>query len=155
MAVLIGRQSRHSAIRSVNLPTHGLDRQTNDATGANTRKHKLMEKTSKLTSQLVFECIQDLHNREIPVTRERLAARFGVAMMVVDHHIKQLLSSDRIIKVRAGLYAPKFVEPQSRAVSTTFLNNGFIKLEIGDDVLQLTPTESRWIARAMAGLVGA
>ena len=114
-----------------------------------------MEKTSKLTSQLVFECIQDLHNREIPVTRERLAARFGVAMMVVDHHIKQLLSSDRIIKVRAGLYALKFVEPQSRAVSTTFLNNGYIKLEIGDDVLQLTPTESRWIARAMAGLVGA
>lgn len=112
-----------------------------------------MDKTSKLTSQLVFECIQDLHNHREPATREYLASRFGVALMVMDHHIKQLLSSDRIVKISSGVYAPKFVEPQSRAVSTTFLNNGFIKLEIGDQVLQLTPTESRWVAKAMAGLI--
>ena len=114
-----------------------------------------MEKPQKLTTQLVFECIQDLHNREKPATREHLASRFGVAMMVVDHHIKQLLSSDRIVKVKSGVYTPAFVEPQSRAVSTTFLNNGFIKLEIGDDVLQLTPSESKRVAIAMAGLVEA
>jgi len=114
-----------------------------------------MEKPQKLTAQLVFECIQDLHNREKPATREHLASRFGVAMMVVDFHIKQLLSSDRIIKVKSGVYAPKFSDPQSRAVSTTFLNNGYIKLEIGDDVLQLTPSESKKVAIAMAGLVTA
>lgn len=112
-----------------------------------------MEKTSKLTAQLVFECIQDLHNHSKPATREHLASRFGVALMVVDHHIKQLLLSDRIVKIKSGVYAPAFVAHQSRAVSTTFLNNGYIKLEIGDDVLQLTPSESKKVAIAMAGLV--
>lgn len=111
-----------------------------------------MGTTERLTAQMVFECIQDLHNRDKLAVRDDLASRFGVTTVVIDHHIKALLGADRIVKVRAGVYAPKLCQPQARAVSTTFLPNGFIKLEIGDAVLELTPYESKKVAVAMAGL---
>ena len=68
----------------------------------------------------------------------------GLDIKLVDLHIDRLFSEDhRLTKPMAGLYVPREVRA-SRAVNVMAVpGSGGCKLEVGDDVIDLTPWEAR------------
>jgi hypothetical protein len=107
-----------------------------------------MKKTSR---QLVLEAVQDLHALEQIVTRETLAEHTGLKLTVVDDRIATLVDDGDVLRVQRGVFVPAPVHPPSRPISKTVLPGGMVKLEIGDQVLDLTPRENRMLGDLMAG----
>jgi len=103
------------------------------------------------TKQIIFEAIQDLHSAEQVVTREALVAVTGLKLTIVDDQIGTLIEGGQVLRVRRGVFVPAPSFPTARAISTTFLPDGLVKLEVGDDCLSLTPREARMLGRALAG----
>ena len=56
-------------------------------------------------------------------------------------------------RVLRGVYVPVEVHPPARSISKTVLTDGTVKIEIGDEVLTLTPREDRALAMLQAGAV--
>lgn len=107
-----------------------------------------VKKTSK---QIILEAVQDLHAQEQVVTREALAALTGLTLTVVDDRIATLVDDGEVLRVQRGVFVPAIQHPRTRAISSTILPDGMVKLEIGDEVLNLTPRESRALGALMAG----
>lgn len=107
--------------------------------------------TRRVTAQEVLDFITDLHYQEQQVTRELLSERIGVRLSVIDEHLKVMTNDGRIRRVGRGVYAPMQSMPPARAMSKTLLPDGYVKIEIGDQVLTLTPREDRMLGNLMGG----
>ncbi|MDI1260242.1 hypothetical protein [Aquabacterium sp.] len=103
------------------------------------------------TSQIVFDAVVDLHAAEQVVTREALVQVTGLKMTIVDDRIAALVDDERVRRVMAGVFMPNDIPPPARAITTTMLPWGWVKLEIGDECMDLTPREARMLGRALAG----
>lgn len=99
----------------------------------------------------VLEAIRDLYDQEIPVNSPAIARVTGLKPVTIADCIKELKERDEIWAPERGVYRPVVKHPPARAVSRTTLPDGTVKLEVGDDVLTLTPRESRMVAEAMGG----
>lgn len=99
----------------------------------------------------ILEAIQDLHSREQIVTRETLAELTGLKLTVVDDRLGVLVDDGAILRVQRGVFVPAPQHPQARPMSKTVMPDGMVKIEIGDDVLTLTPREDRMLANLQAG----
>jgi len=75
----------------------------------------------------------------------------GLKLSTVDDNLKALKEDSLIWAPERGVYRPVAVHPPARAISKTILPGGLIKLEIGDEVLTLTPQENRMLAELQAG----
>lgn len=104
-----------------------------------------------LNSSSVFQAIRDLYNNDQIVTREAVCRATGLKMSVVDDHISRLLTHEKVIRVRSGVYRPTDPHPPARPISKTVLPSGIVKLEIDDIVLDLTPAEARALGSLFAG----
>jgi hypothetical protein len=103
------------------------------------------------TNEIVYRCIVDLCSINRVATREVVVQETGLKFSVVDDHVKKLREADKIRKVVNGVYEPvEMVE--DRPVSGTVVPGGRYKLEIGDNVLQLTLREVRAIAAVTGGV---
>lgn len=107
-----------------------------------------MKKTSRA---VVFEAVQDLHAQEQIVTRETLARHTGLKLSVVDDRIATLIDDGDVLRVQRGVFIPAPMHPPARAISKTVLPSGLVKLEIGDEVMTLTPREDRMLGSLMSG----
>jgi hypothetical protein len=105
----------------------------------------------KSTTALVLEAVQDLHNQEQIVTRETLAELTGLKLSVIDDRLGTLTDDGALLRVQRGVYVPAAQHPPARPMSKTVMPDGMVKIEIGDDVLALTPREDRALANLMAG----
>ena len=103
------------------------------------------------TSALVLEAVQDLHNQQQIVTRETLAELTGLKLTVIDDRLGVLADDGALLRVQRGVYVPAPRHPPARAMSKTVMPDGMVKIEIGDEVLSLTPREDRMLANLMAG----
>lgn len=103
------------------------------------------------TTALVLEAVQDLHNQQQIVTRETLADLTGLKLTVIDDRLGVLADDGAILRVQRGVYVPAPRHPAARAMSKTVMPDGMVKIEIGDEVLSLTPREDRMLANLMAG----
>ena len=101
--------------------------------------------------QSLVDFIEDLCAREQPATRAVLAKLMGMKLVAVDEALRYLVNDGRIQRVGRGVYAPAKQHPEARSVSRTILPDGMTVLEIGDEVLHLTPREARMISEVMAG----
>lgn len=101
--------------------------------------------------QLVLETVHELHNQGLPITREAVARVCGLKIITVDESLKSLKDQELVWTPERGVYRPVVMHPPARAISKTILPNGLVKLEIGDDVLTLTPQENRMLAELQAG----
>lgn len=100
---------------------------------------------------LVLEAVQELYCQEISITTSMLMRVTGLRHVTVADCIKALKERGEIWSPARGVYLPVMKHPPARAVSRTALPDGTVKLEVGDDVLTLTPRESRMVAEAMGG----
>ena len=84
-------------------------------------------------------------------TRETVAELTGLKLSVVDDRLRALVDDGKLKRLLRGVYELVETWPEPRELSCTMLSTGWVKLELGDDLLKLTPTEARRAARALGG----
>lgn len=104
----------------------------------------------KSSRVMVFDAILELADGEMPAKAMDIANATGLAMPVVYDSIKELKRRGRIYSDN-GAFFPCGEHQETQAVTTTILANGAVKVEKGDQVLDLNPRE----ARAHYGMGGA
>lgn len=85
------------------------------------------------------------------ITRHTIAELTQLPRVVVDDRLRALAEDGRIKRLVRGVYALVKQYPPTRPMSKTVLADGFVKIEIGDEVLTLTPREDRVLGGLMAG----
>lgn len=103
------------------------------------------------STQRVYDAVIDLHQLEQIATRETVAELTGLKLAIVDDRLRALVDDERLKRVLRGVYVPVETHPPARDISKTILSDGSVKIEIGDEVLTLTPREDRMLASLMAG----
>ena len=105
-----------------------------------------------VSAEAVFQCIVDmtLANPRVSATRQAVAQELGVKYTLIDDHIDKLLERGRIRRVISGIFEPTEIRPD-RAVSVTTLPDGMVKLELGDECIELTPREIRMVLQGLGG----
>lgn len=103
------------------------------------------------TKQKVLDAVEQLHALEQVVTRETLAEHTGLTLSVIDDRLKALVADGRIARVQRGVYVPVPSHPPARPISHTELPDGTVVLDIGDEVLHLTPREARTLGAMLGG----
>lgn len=106
--------------------------------------------SNRNSTDVIFDAVVDLHNNEQIVTRTTLAAILDVKIGIIDDRLSHLVDTGKIIRVERGVYVPVIQHPPSRLMSKTVLPDGTVKIDIGDDVLTLTPKEARSLGSLMA-----
>lgn len=107
----------------------------------------------KSTTQIVLDALRDLHQQEQVVTRETLQAFTGLKLAIIDDRIGALIEEGLAIRVQRGVFVPAVVHPPARPMTKVLLPDGTVNIEIGDQVLILTPAEDRQLARMQAGVM--
>lgn len=105
----------------------------------------------KSSTQIVLDAVRDLHNLEQLVTREALQELTKLKMTIVDDRLKHLADEGLIHRMQRGVFVPVDQHPQARQISHTELPDGTVVLDVGDEVLHLTPKEARTMASLLAG----
>lgn len=100
--------------------------------------------------EIVLQCITDLCEHNQGASRIRIIAITGLKPATVDEQVERLKDDGLIRALYAGVYEP-IDTLEDRAISTTALPRGRMKLEVGDVVLDLTPRECLAIAKQFAG----
>ena len=96
---------------------------------------------------IVLACIKRLCDR----SEKRVAnycdivAESGISPHVVKDRCKELVESQEIERVSRGVYGAVKVFAPPRPISKTVLADGEVVLEIGDDVVHLTPQEDKML----------
>jgi hypothetical protein len=105
----------------------------------------------KTNRDAIINAINLICEHRDAATRLHISSISGLRRQIVDDHLKTLKTEGLIRMVMAGWYAPVDQEPD-RPVSTTNLPCGRIKIEVGDDVVDLNPREAFNLAKQLAGL---
>ena len=105
------------------------------------------------STQRIFDAVRDLREVDQIATRETVAELTGLKLAIVDDRLRALMDDGRVKRVLRGVYVPVEVHPPARSISKTVLTDGTVKIEIGDEVLTLTPREDRALAMLQAGAV--
>jgi hypothetical protein len=103
------------------------------------------------STQRIFDAVCELHALEQAATRETVAELTGLKLAIIDDRLGFLANEGRVKRVLRGLYVPVEQHPPARPMSKTILPDGMVKIEVGDQVLELTPREDRTLAMLQAG----
>lgn len=104
----------------------------------------------KSSTQIILEAVHDLHYQEQVVTRETLQAILpNLTMGKIDDRLSYLIDTNQITRVQRGVYIPAQKHAPSRAMCKYMLPDGTVKIEIGSQILTLTPKEARHLGNLM------
>ena len=106
----------------------------------------------KSSRDRVYDAILELSDSETPAKAADIANVTGLAMPIVYDSIKALKQRGRIYSDNGSFFASEEVA-ETQAVSHTILPSGAVKLEKGDQVMDLNPREARALAKTLAGNV--
>jgi len=113
------------------------------------------EEREKVSStELVFRAIVEAREYGRSATRRVIVEATNLPLTVVDDRVKLLKTLGRIQLAGgnvAGIYEPTEDRREDRAISSTILPTGRVKLEIGDTVLDLSMREARHIGATFGG----
>lgn len=102
--------------------------------------------------QVIYRAIADLCAANRQASRKAICDLTDLPMSIVDEHVKNLKVDGLIRAVVPGIFEIIDQTPD-RAVSGTFVPNGRYKLEVGDQVLDLTMREARAVAIVTGGVL--
>lgn len=102
------------------------------------------------TRQIVYDAIVELYNQEQVVTRETLAEFIDLPLTTIDERLKLLVNDGDIIRIQRGVFKPKNQHGATRPISHTELPDGTVVIDVGDDVIKLTPREARTLGIMLA-----
>lgn len=101
---------------------------------------------------MVFGAIMELSDCETPAKAPDIARATGLAMPIVYDAIKTLKQRGRIYSDN-GMFFVSEEHKETVPVYHSALPNGVIKLEKGDQILELNQREARALAKTMGGLI--
>ena len=106
-----------------------------------------------VSTERVYNTVQELRAADQIATRETVAELVGGNMKqaIIDDRLRALVNAGRLKRVLRGVYELVEVYQAPRAISKTILGNGFVKYDIGDEVLTLTPQEARVMGELSIG----
>lgn len=107
----------------------------------------------KSSTERVYEAVRELRELDQMANRVTVADLTGLKLTIVDDRLRALVDDGRLRRLIRGNYEVVNLYAPARAMSFTVLNDGRVKIEIGDAFLDLTPVEARRLARSMAGFV--
>jgi hypothetical protein len=87
------------------------------------------------------------------VSTQEIEACSELSLSQVQDSLKRLLETGRITRPGRGMYIPVTLHPEPRAISQTLHPDGTCKIEIGDEVIALTPVEHRHLVRLLGGVM--
>ena len=102
----------------------------------------------------VFDAVRELRGLEQIATRETVAELTGLKLTVVDDRLRSLVDDGKLKRLLRGIYELVEEYPETRAISKTILPNGYVKYDIGNEVLTLTPIEDRVLSQLGIGAAG-
>lgn len=106
------------------------------------------------TTQTVLESIRYLHNiKQRPIGTSEIQTISELTADTVADCLKRLLERGHIYRNARGLYEPMARHPEPRPISQTWLPTGAVKIEIGDEVIALTPLEHRTLVKMLGGVM--
>jgi len=104
------------------------------------------------STQVIYNAVLELHALGKEATRSRVAELTGLKLTIVDDRLRALVNEERTLtRSSRGVYEPVPHFPPPRAMSISILFDHRVKLELGDDILTLTPEEARRVARGLGG----
>ncbi|MFM2324501.1 MAG: hypothetical protein RL244_1380 [Pseudomonadota bacterium] len=103
------------------------------------------------STQRVFDAVRDLREVDQIATRETVAELTGLKMSVVDDRLRALVDDNKLKRLLRGVYELVETFPEPRPIYCGILHSGMVKMEVGETVLTLTPSEARRAARALGG----
>lgn len=98
----------------------------------------------------VLDAICTMHANGEIATREKIVEFTQLNPTTVDDRIKAL-RGERLISAEKQNYAPLPQYAPAEPISMTVLGDGMCKVEKGDSVMQLNPTEARNLGQMLAG----
>ncbi len=102
----------------------------------------------------VHHAVRELRALEQIATRETVAELTGLKLAIVDDRLRALVDDGKLKRLMRGVYELVEEYPETRAISKTVLPTGYVKYDIGDHVLTLTPTEDRVLSQLGIGAAG-
>lgn len=103
-------------------------------------------------TNIVYKAVRDLSDEETIARRESLKKRTGLPYSIIDEAIKRLREDEgSVYRLKSGAFIP-IERYEEEAISATVLIDGHVKIEVGDQLMTLTP---RGCAKMMGLLVGA
>ena len=103
------------------------------------------------STQRVYDAVRDLREVDQIATRETVAELTGLKMSVVDDRLRTLVDDGRLRRLLRGVYEMVEVFPPPRNTYAGIMQNGMVKVEVGEEVWTLTPSEARRVARVLGG----
>lgn len=103
------------------------------------------------STAVVYEAVCELHRQAQIATRETVAQLTGLKLTIVDDRLGVLVDDEKLKRVLRGVYVPVTQHPPARSISKRVLADGCVEIEVGDEVLLLTPAEDRSLAMLQAG----
>ena len=107
--------------------------------------------SEKSTKEIVYQAIVDLCNTYGLANREMVVQATGFKAPLVDEAVKQLREVDLAInRHKNGQWTPVFKFPLN-PLSATILDDGMVKLEKADQMMDLTPRDARMVVALLGG----
>lgn len=99
----------------------------------------------------VYDAVVDLNHANKQASRKAIADASGKPLQIVDDHCRNLKEEGFIRPIMPGIFEPVEQLPD-RPISGTILPNGRYKLEVGDQVLDLSMREARNAGLLLGGI---
>lgn len=112
----------------------------------------MMSGSNVVSKERIYQAVQELREQEQIATRITIAKLADLKQSIVDDNLRTLVDEGRLKRLLRGVYELVETYPPPRPMFFGILDRGFVKLEVGDDVLTLTPQEARRIARGLGGM---
>lgn len=99
----------------------------------------------------IYDAVRELRGLEQIATRETVASLTGLKLSVVDDRLRTLVDDGKLKRLLRGVYELVESYPPTRPMSKTLVGDGYVKIEIGDQLLTLSPVEDRNLAMLQVG----
>jgi hypothetical protein len=100
--------------------------------------------------QRVLDAIQTLVDMQQTASRDAIIEVSGLPATSVDGCLRRLRDIGRVTSPIRGVFLPVAIHREARPISHTLLPDGMSKLEVGDELLELTPRERQMLGCIIA-----
>jgi hypothetical protein len=106
------------------------------------------------TTDLVYRAIVECREVGRIATRASISKMTNLPLTIVDDRVKHLKAIEQIRLAGnvSGVFEPCEDRLEDRPVYAGIMNNGIVKVEVGDTVLDLTQREARNLGALLGGL---
>ncbi len=112
---------------------------------------KTVGKPQITSTQRVYDAVCELRALDQIATRETVAEQTQLKLTIVDDRLRALVDDGKLKRLLRGIYELVETFPPPRPMWCGILPDGYVKFEMGEHVITMTPREARSVTRALGG----